>query len=271
MKKSALFVLILFVLITGLVAQSVTGLLGGAQAKTSSATSNDPLGRSTPSGTVLGFLQSAQSGDYQAAADYLQMSVARRQSQGPALATRLKALMDRAFVGSLRRISTNPEGNPENGIPDQQTVGTFSVGDTDVPVVLVRISDPNSGKVWLFSADTLNKVPDLYDNIEAHQVETRLPQSLVKNVLDGMPLWQWLALLVAIPVATGIGWGVVLFLAIPRLLYLKFKKRPDLHSYSRVSMPLLLFFTAIAHRIIASYFGLPLLPRFYYSRSMSVL
>jgi MscS family membrane protein len=271
MKKSALFVLILFVLITGLVAQSVTGLLGGAQAKTSSATSNDPLGRSTPSGTVLGFLQSAQSGDYQAAADYLQMSVARRQSQGPALATRLKALMDRAFVGSLRRISTNPEGNPENGIPDQQTVGTFSVGDTDVPVVLVRVSDPNSGKVWLFSADTLNKVPDLYDNIEAHQVETRLPQSLVKNVLDGMPLWQWLALLVAIPVATGIGWGVVLFLAIPRLLYLKFKKRPDLHSYSRVSMPLLLFFTAIAHRIIASYFGLPLLPRFYYSRSMSVL
>lgn len=271
MKKSALFVLIAFVLSGGLVAQSVTGLLGGTAAKTSSSAPSDQLGRSTPSGTVLGFLQAAQSGDYRAAADFLQMSVARRQSQGAAQATKLKVLMDRAFVGSLRRISTNPEGNPENGIPDQQTVGTFSVGDADVPVVLVRVNDPDSGKIWLFSADTLSKIPDLYDNVEAHQVETRLPQSLVKNLLAGMPLWQWLALIVAIPVAVGIGWVVVLFLAIPRLLYLRFKKQPDLHSYRRVSMPLLLCFAAIVHRIIASYFGLPLLPRFYYSRTMGVL
>jgi MscS family membrane protein len=86
-----------------------------------------------------------------------------------------------------------------------------------------------------------------------------------------MPLWQWLALLVAIPVAIAIGWAVVLFLAIPRRLYLKYKKRPDLHSYSRVSMPLLLCFSAIAHRIIARRFGLPLLPRFYYARTIGVL
>ena len=140
-----------------------------------------------------------------------------------------------------------------------------------MPVVLVRVTDPNSGKIWLFSAETLSKVPDLYDNLEAHQVESKLPQSLVKNVFLGMPLWQWLALLADVPVAILIGWLVVLFLAIPRHLYLKYKKRPDLHSYSRVSMPLLLCFSAIAHRIIAARFGLPLLPRFYYARTIGVL
>ena len=44
----------------------------------------DPLGRNTPSGTLYGFLQAAQSGNYSIAAQYLQMSAARRQSQGVA-------------------------------------------------------------------------------------------------------------------------------------------------------------------------------------------
>ena len=275
MKKSALlfsiFVLVLAASTLALAAQPVTSLLTGNQAKAPASAQADPLGRSTPSGTVLGFLQTAQSGDYRAAADYLQMSVARRQSQGAELASKLKVLMDRAFVGSLRRISTSPEGNPDNGLVDQQTIGSFSLADSEVPVVLVRVTDPNSGKIWLFGAETLSKVPDLYDNLEAHQVESKLPQSLVKNVFLGMPLWQWLALFAAVPVAIVIGWAIVLFLAIPRHLYLKYKKRPDLHSYSRVSMPLLLCFSAIAHRIIASRFGLPLLPRFYYARTIGVL
>ncbi len=179
--------------------------------------------------------------------------------------------MDRAFVGRLSRISTNPEGNPDNGGPDQQTIGSFSVADSEVPVALVRVTDPNFGKVWLFSAETLSKVPDLYDNVEAHQVESKLPESLVKNIFLGMPLWQWLALLADVPVSILVGWAVVLFLAIPRRIYLKLKKQPDLHSYSRISMPLLLCFAAIAHRIIASRFGLPLLPRFYYARTIGVL
>ena len=269
MKKLVLLFLILALSLPALPAQSVSGLLKGAPKQATAQP--DPLGRETPSGTVLGFLQAAQSGDYRVAADYLQMSAARRQSQGPVLASKFKVLMDRAFVGNLRHLSTNVEGSPEAGISDQQTIGTFSVGDTDVPVVLVRVTDPASGKIWLFSADTLSKAPDLYDNVEAHQVETKLPQDLVKNVFLGLALWQWLALIVAVPVAIAIGWAIVLLLAIPRHLYLKYQKRPDLRSYRRVSTPLLVCFAATAHRIIAGYLGLPLLPRVYYYRTIGAL
>ena len=272
MKKLALLVLVVSISLHGLTAQSVTSLLpGGAPAPVPAPAPADPLGRETPSGTVLGFLQAAQAGSYKTAADYLQMSAARRQSQGPDLAEKLKVLMDRAFVGSLRRLSTSPEGSPEYGGTDQQTIGTFSYGDADVPVVLVRTADPNSGKIWLFSSETLSKVPELYDNIEAHQVENKLPQSLVQNTFLGMPLWQWLALFAAIPVALAIGWAVVLLLAIPRRLWLKFRHRPNLHSYSRMSKPLLVTFSAVAHRVIGAYVGLPLLPRLYYSRTIWVL
>jgi len=130
------------------------------------------------------------------------------------MAGKLKVLMDSAFVGSLRRISTRPRRQCwKNGVADQQTIGLFSqrrpgrsrhagAGHTD----------PSAGKIWLFSSETLSKVSELYDNVEAHQVENKLPQSLVRNVVLGMPLWQWLALLAAIPAALAIGWAVVLLL-----------------------------------------------------------
>jgi len=272
MKKAALLVSVLALSLSGLMAQSATSLLNSeTQANPSPPAQTDPLGRDTPAGTVLGFLHAEQSGNDRAASDFLQMSAARRPSQGPDLAAKLQVLMDRAFVGRLSRISTNPEGNPDNGVPDQQTIGTFSVADTDVPVVLVRVSDPSAGKIWLFSADTLSKVPELYDNIEAHRVESKLPPILVRHVFLGMALWQWLALIAAIPAALAIGWAVVLLLGIPRGLYLRYRKRPAQLSYKQISMPLLLCFTAIAHRAIAAYLGLPLLPRFYYSRSIGAL
>jgi MscS family membrane protein len=272
MKKLALLVLVVFLSLQGLAAQSVTSLLqAGAQAQAPTATAADQLGRDTPSGTVLGFLQAAQAGNYKTAADYLQMSAAHRQSQGSELAEKLKVLMDRSFVGGLRRLSTRSDGSPEFGTTDQQTIGIFSNSDADVPVVLVRTSDPNSGKVWLFSSETLSRVSELYDNLKAHQIENKLPQSLVQNVFLGMPLWQWLALFAAIPLALAIGWAAVLLLAIPRRFWLKYRNRPNLNAYGHLSTPLLVLFSALAHRVITGYFGLPLLPRLYYYRIIGVL
>jgi MscS family membrane protein len=275
MKKLALLLLIVSLSAHGLAAQTLVAQLNNLLKPTapaaSTASSSDPLGRATPSGSVLGFLQVAQDGNEKLAADYLQMSAARRLAQGPDMAGKLKVLMDRTFVGSIRRISTRPDGDPEFGTADQQTVGEFSTRDVDVPVVLVRVADPSAGKIWLFSADTLSKVPELYDNVEAHQVENRLPQILVRNVFLGMQFWQWLALLAATPIAIAIGWAMVLLLAIPRLLWLKFRNRPNLRSYSHVSKPLLLSFSSLAHRAISGYFGLPLLPRVYYYRTIGVL
>ncbi len=271
MKKLLLLAVLATAFLATLSAQSLPGVLKGVPPVQEPVTPADPLGRDTPSGTVFGFLQAAQAGNYKTAADYLQMSAVRRQSLGPGLASKLKVLMDRAYVGSLRTISTRPEGGPGNDVVDQQTVGTFSSGDVDVPVMLVRVGDSSSGKIWLFSSDTLNKVPELYDNLQVHQVEKDLPQVLVRNFFLGMPLWQWLALLAAIPVAAVIGWAIVLALAVPRRLWLKFKHRPVLRSYGRVSVPLLVFFGGIAHRVIGAYLGLPLLPRLYYYRTIGVV
>ncbi len=167
-------------------------------AKTAANAPVDPLGRTTPSGTMLGFLQAAQAGDYGIAAQFLQMSPVRRQSEGEQMATKLKVVLDRAFSGRFNNF-TQAEGIPQEGVPlGRQKLGTMSSGDVEADLELVRVSDPNAGKIWLISSETLFKIPELYDQVQARQVESRLPKVLVKHDFAGMPLWQFLALLTRI-------------------------------------------------------------------------
>ena len=238
-------------------------------APTSTAPS-DPLNRTTPSGSVLGFLQAATSGDYSIAAQYLQMGAARRQSEGEQTAMKLKTVMDRAFIGRLGTYMT-PEGAPQEGVPlGRQRLGTMASGDVEVDLDLVRVSDPAAGKIWLISADTLTKIPDLYDQVEARQVEHRLPAVLVKHQIGGMPLWQWIALLVGAPFAAGLGWLVLAVLEIPMRWWARYRGAVEVANWHSVSGPAWLVAGTLAHQIFARYLGMPLLPRHYYFQATEV-
>jgi MscS family membrane protein len=242
-----------------------------AAATPSSNTPTDALGRSTPYGTVFGFLQAAQSGDYSIAAQYLQMSAARRQSEGEELAAKLKVVMDRSYAGSLKNVSTQPEGMPQEGVPpNRQKLGTMSSGDVEADLELVRVADPSVGKVWLISAGTLEKVPELYDQVQARQVETRLPQWVVKHQLAGMPLWQWLALVLMIPVAAAAGWLLLVLLEIPIRWWAGRRGQGELGPWYSVSGPAWLLVGTAIHRILAHYLGMPLLQRHYYVQVTAV-
>jgi MscS family membrane protein len=229
------------------------------------------LGRTTPSGAALGFLKAAESGDYTIAAQYLQMSAAHRQAAGEETATQLKSVLDHAlFVGSLSRF-TQAEGIPQEGVAfGRQRLGTLSSGDVDVDVDLVRVTDPNAGKVWLFSAETLARIPELYEQVQARQVEHKLPAVLVKHDLLGMPLWQWLALLLALPVAAGLGWLAVVVLEVPLRWWGRWRGHTDIANWRSVSGPAWLLAGTVVHEACARYLRLPLLQRHYYFQLASV-
>jgi len=254
-------------------AQSALGQLlqPQAPASASSKTQVDPLGRDTPYGTVFGFLEAAQSGNYGIADQYLQLTPARRQSQGETLARQLKAVMDSAFAGSLKNVSTRPEGTPQEGVPtDRQELGTMSSGEVEAKLQLVRVSDPNAGRIWLIASDTLTKVPELYDQVEARQVETRLPAWVVKHQLAGMPLWQWFALILLIPVAAAAGWLVLVVLEFPVRRWMRKQGQPETAQWGSVSAPAWLLLGTLIHRILAGYLRMPLLQRHYYVQVTAV-
>lgn len=233
-------------------------------------TSGDLLDRGTPSSTVLGFLKAAQGGDYSIAAQYLQMSPAHRLSEGEQTATQLKFALDHVFTGSVSRYN-QPEGIPQEGVPlGRQKLGTMVAGDVEVDFDLVRVSDPSAGKIWLISSDTLAKLPELYDQVEARQVESKLPSALVKHQLGGMPLWQWLALLLAAPVAAGLGWVIPAILEIPLRWWARRRGQTDIANWRSVSGPAWLLAGTVIHQWFAIYLRMPLLPRHYYFQVTSI-
>jgi len=230
----------------------------------------DPLGRTTPSNSVLGFLKASTAGDYSIAAQYLQMSAAHRQSEGEQTANKLKFVLDKAFVGNYGKYN-QPEGSPQEGVAlGRQKMGTMSAGDVEVDLELVRVSDPSAGKIWLISSDTIAKLPELYDQVQARQVEGKLPNVLVKNQLSGMPLWQWLAMLVAAPIAAALGWLILTILEIPLRWWARRRGKVDVANWRSVSGPAWLLTGTLIHQLIVVRLRMPLLLRHYYFEVTSI-
>jgi len=244
--------------------------LPGISTSGASSKSSDQLGRETPYGTVFGFLQAAQSANYSIAAQYLQMSPSRRQSDGDATAMKLNVVMNRAFNGSLKP-SRQAEGTPQEDVPlDHQKLGTMSSGDVEDDLELVRVTDPSAGKIWLISSNTLTKVPELYDQVEARQVETKLPAWTVREQFGGMPLWQWFALMLLIPVAAAAAWLLLILFNIPLRYWARRHGESEVSRWRSVSAPAWLLAGTLIHRILAIYLGLPLLQRHYYNQVVAV-
>lgn len=270
--KTISFLILILATCLPISAQSLISQILPQPAAPASAPSkpSDSLGRETPNGTVFGFLRAADAGDNSLAAQYLQLSASRRQTEGDALAMKLDVVMNRAFAGNLAP-SHQPEGTPQEDVPlDRQRLGKMSAGDVEADLELVRVTDPNAGKIWLISSNTLVKVPELYDQVQAHRVETRLPSWTVKHEFAGMPLWQWFALLLLIPVAAAPAWLLLVLAQIPLRVWAKRRGHVELVRWSSVSAPAWLFGGAIVHRILAGYLGLPLLPRHYYNQIVAV-
>ena len=270
-KRAFVIVLCLGACLVSAGQPALSQILPSSTTATSAASSPaDPLGRTTPSGTMLGFLQASQSGDYGIAAQYLQMSPARRQSEGEQMATKLKVVLDSAFTGRFKNF-TQADGIPQEGVPlGRQKLGTMSSGDVEADLDLVRVSDPSAGKIWLISSDTLAKVPELYDQVQARHVETRLPNVLVKHEFGGMPLWQFLALLLALPAAAALGWLVLALLEIPLRWWARRRSQLDVANWRSVSGPAWLLTGTFIHQVFAVYLHIPLLPRHYYFQVTSI-
>jgi MscS family membrane protein len=268
--KRALWLLLgLAVVLPASAYQLMPGQPAGSPANGAAA---DPLGRNTPSGTLYGFLQAAQSGNYSTAAQYLQMSPARRQGLGEDIASKLKVVIDRSFSGDLRRISNQPEGTPQEGMPlDKQRVGNLNSGDVEADLILVRVPDPDRGKIWLISSDTLARVPELYEQTAVHQVETHLPLVLVRNQFLGLPSWQWLAILLAIPIAGALGWLAVQILRLPWYFWAHYRQHAVATAWSSLVRPLWLVLGTLIHGMLMSYVRIPVLQRHHYQQVAGVV
>lgn len=163
-----------------------------------SEAARDSLGRTTPRGAVFGFLSAAQKKEYDVAAEYL-----NTRSRGEAaanLAHELSVVLDQRLPARLNELSDKPEGSHWDPLnPDRDLVGTISSDNGDVEILLERVHKAKSGQVWLFSTKTLDAIPNLYEELEALNVDTVLPGFLVNTRIVGIQLFEWAAIFVGLP------------------------------------------------------------------------
>ena len=165
----------------------------------------DPLGRSTPYGTVQGFLNAAEKHDYERAAEYLDSKQPSEQKQE--LARHLKLIMDRGLAVNLDTLSREPEGKMEEGLRStRELVGVARIGSESLEILLDRIQRGANPPIWLFSGETLLSVPAIAEKIQPGWMELHLPKVLLEKRLLSVQLYRWLAALIAIPLFLIITW-----------------------------------------------------------------
>jgi MscS family membrane protein len=211
-------------------------------------------------------MRAAQEGDNERAAEYLQLPRQESEIDSDRVVHDLKALLNHAYLGHLSSITDNPDLTYDPQLEsNHQRVGEFTVNGKELPLLVVRVSDGNSGHLWLISWATLSKTEDLANDARSHELEQHLPPILVRHSILSIPLWVWLAFLLLIPIALLAGAAAVAVVGAPAWLLARFNHHAaQSEVWTNIRGPVLLFATAAAHAIGMRMITVPLLFREYY-------
>ncbi len=99
-----------------------------------------------------------------------------------------------------------------NSRGDEIKVGGTRGLSEGFPITLVRLPDARGVKLWFISRQTLDRVPEVYDSLRFPRLEKDLPAYLVRNRPLGMPVWQWIAIILLAPIAMALGWALALLI-----------------------------------------------------------
>ncbi len=160
----------------------------------------DPFGRDTPHGCVLGFLKAAELGDYAQAAQYLDVRDSPAQAQQ--LARQLQVLLNRGLAGNIDDLSRSPEGNLKDELrTNRDRAGVVETDAGPLEILLDRVQRSEGPPIWLFSSETLQDVPRAFEEINNPGIERFIPRPLRETKIFSLPLWRWIAILLSVAVA----------------------------------------------------------------------
>ena len=223
---------------------------------------------------MTGLLKYGERRDFATAARYLQLPPGQ-DTNLPELGKEFQALHSR-FKGDLALLSDDPKGTVEAGLPPGQVrAGVLAVGGTTVDVILVRVEDPEFGKIWLVSKETVARIPELYAQMESEGptvAERVVPAALTGRRLLDMSLAQWLGWLLSIPISWLLAWLLTLVLSAPRRVWYKLRKLPFRTVWDTpLGMPLRCILAILMHGVFVYLLEPPLLYRVYYVRFLAAL
>jgi MscS family membrane protein len=144
---------------------------------------------------VLGFLRAAEGKDYVKAAKFLDGK--RSPEESAELVVQLKYLLDHGLSTSIEDISRSPQKDVEDeNRLSRERIGTVKTPNGEMEVLLDLEKRPDERSIWLFSEETLNRVPEAYSSEQHKDFEDYFPAWSQNIRFLSVPLWRWGTLLV---------------------------------------------------------------------------
>jgi len=207
---------------TSMVATIVLALLWGSvlaaeQATTENADAppkyevpEDEFGRGSPRGTVKGYLAACREGDYEKAANYLDLR--RIPGDGPTVARQLQIILSRTLWVDVDVLSQEHAGRSNDGLPPyRDRLGTINKKAGKVDILLQSVPREDGVTIWKIAGVTVAQVPDLYNEFGYGGLEHFLPKIFFELQFLDIALWQWIGLLVLVLLAAVVSWFLTVF------------------------------------------------------------
>ncbi|GAB3538100.1 hypothetical protein GCM10027443_32380 [Pontibacter brevis] len=225
----------------------------------------DSLGRRTPRGTVYGFIRAVADQDYTRAAHYLDIDTTLQDNvEGAGLAQTLQRLLDQqGEIIPYSWISDDPQGLLNDNLrPELDRVGSATVDGERFDILVERTEGPAGAPVWLFSSQTVRRIPASIGAAAITPLDRVLPAYLKENRWSGVPVGHWLAMIVLAIVAYLVAWifTVVAIFAI-RLLWTKTKDEAVLEMLKAFAQPLRIYLAVIMLVAASQMIGVSIIAR----------
>lgn len=246
-------------------------------AKPAAAPANkDPLDRDSPQSSVVAFLEAAHAHDYGKGWRYLDlrnMPESERLAGGAELTRQLDMILDRDTQFDVGNLSRNPEGDLSDNLPpNRDRVDTFHVDGKTLELDLERVKLKSGAEVWLFSSDSVARIPLIAQQTNNSIIERHLPLPLVNWQLIGTPLWRWIGMAVlAIALAAFSKWLSRLVLWITRHSVERIAPHWNLSLLETFLGPLRLLLSVSLFRAGMEWFAPSALLRLYLGRVLALL
>ncbi len=170
----------------------------------------DLLDRGTPRRAARGFLLAASEGDYQRAAEYLDLRNLPRgmsEADGPTLAEDLDIVLQRHLWIDEEELSDESDGWAGDGLPSyRDRLGVLQTRGGEITLLLQQIPREDGVPIWKISNNTVARIPALYDELGYSRRVENFRRSFPDGRFLGIEYFKWAIALVTGAIVYGLGW-----------------------------------------------------------------
>jgi MscS family membrane protein len=161
----------------------------------------DDFDRGTPLRSANGFQAAVDEGNYEAAAEYLDLRNLRGTASdmtGEQLARRLFVIIKRATWIDIDELVDDPAGRRNDNLPDyRDSIGVVMDEGKETRLLMQKVPRGDGVFIWKISNATVSLVPELYDIYGYPEAVEKLRRSLPNVAILGFELFKWLIVIAA--------------------------------------------------------------------------